>query len=339
MVKTEQKSAVNVVFGSMTFGREGAGQARVHDLETAGKILDVFQRHGHYEVDTARVYCGGSCEEMLGDLGWQKRGLQMDTKLYPTARSPVNMGWTDVITHSPEDIRKNFDNSLKALKADRVDAFYLHAPDRETPYEETLRAVNEIHKEGKFDRFGISNYAAHEVAEMVMICRQHGWIQPTMFQVIYNALHRAIEPELVPCCRKFGLGLFCFNPLGGGFLSGKMSKEAAVEAGSRFDPEKAQGKSYRARYWHDQMFEAVEQLKEIGKKHDLTVPEIALRWMTHHSVLKREHGDAVIIGASSLAHIEQNLLDLEKPALPEEVVKAVDAAYAVAKPSNSKYFH
>ena len=90
--------------------------------------------------------------------------------------------------------------------------WYLHGPDRKTPYEDTLRAVNELYKEGKFKRFGISNYMSWEVAEIVGICRANGWVQPTVYQGIYNAVQRKVEPELFPCLRKYGIAFYEFNP-------------------------------------------------------------------------------------------------------------------------------
>ena len=90
--------------------------------------------------------------------------------------------------------------------------WYLHGPDRTTPYEVTLKAVDELYREGKFKRFGISNYMSWEVAEIVCICRANGYIQPTAYQGIYNAIHRKAEPELFPCLRKFGIAFYEFNP-------------------------------------------------------------------------------------------------------------------------------
>ena len=121
--------------------------------------------------------------------------------------------------------------------------WYLHGPDRTTPYEETLKAVNELYKEGKFKRFGISNYMSWEVAEICEICKTNGYILPSAYQGIYNAIHRKVEPELFPCLRKFGIAFYEFNPLGGGLFTGRYrSLEEAVEPGSRFDPTKGQGK-------------------------------------------------------------------------------------------------
>lgn len=84
--------------------------------------------------------------------------------------------------HSPEQVRKNLHDSLKALATDKISMFYLHGPDRTTPYEDTLREVNSLHEQGLFDKFGISNYMAWEVAQMCGICERNGWIKPTVYQ-------------------------------------------------------------------------------------------------------------------------------------------------------------
>ncbi|KLO16933.1 Aldo/keto reductase [Schizopora paradoxa] len=324
--------------GAMTFGEVGKEGARVHDLKDVEKILDVFQAHGHNEVDTARTYCSGTSEEYLGKINWQKRGLVMETKLAPNiAAGPVP--GKEPISHSPEDLRKFLMRSLKALNAEKIDMWYLHAPDRTVPYEVTMKAVNELYKEGYFNRFGISNYAAWEVAEIVSICRTNGYIQPSAYQGIYNAIHRNVEPELFPCLRKFGISFYEFNPLGGGFFTGRYSDaEGAVEAGSRFDPNRQQGANYRRRYWNEHYFKALEIIKAAADKAGLTMAEVALRWISHHSLMKREAGDSVLIGASSLNHIAQNMIDLEKGPLPDEVVKVLDDAWLVVAPYATKYF-
>ncbi|KZV72567.1 Aldo/keto reductase [Peniophora sp. CONT] len=326
----EQKSALNVVMGAMTFGYEGTDGARLHTPEAVSEVLDVFQKHGHTEIDSARVYTSGSSEELLGKIDYKGRGLLYETKLYPTP--PLN------ITHKPDSLRENLEKSLKAMNTDCLEMWYLHGPDRSTPYEETLRTVNELYKEGKFKRFGISNYYAWEVAEIVLICRNNGWIQPTTYQGIYNAIHRRVEPELFPCLRKFGLNFYAFNALGGGFFTGKYSASSDA-AGQRFDANGRQGQMYRKRYWNDPYFKAIDLIKPVVEKNNLTLAEVALRWISHHSLLSREHGDAVIIGASSTKHLEQNLVDLEKGPLPEDVLKALDEAWVSVLPTASNYWH
>jgi len=321
----------------MTFGT-APDQSRTSDLAVCAEILDIFQSHGHNEVDTARYYGQGTSEEFLSKLDSKKRGLVIGTKIYPT-KGKQFPGVTEPLSHSPTDLRKALMASLKALNAEKIDLWYLHAPDRTTPYEETLREVNNLYKEGYFNRFGISNYMSWEVAQICGICEKHGWVKPVVYQGIYNALHRSVEPELFPCLRAHGMAFYAYNPLGGGFFTGNFTKESSVEQGSRFDPEKWQGKMYRIRYWNDKYFEALEMIKPLAEKHGLTLAEVALRWMTHHSLLKQEFKDAVLIGASSTKHITQNLKDLEKGPLPEEIVTKLTEASELVKPLTLKYWH
>jgi len=316
----------------MTFGSPDKENTRVHDLPTCQKILDIFAEHGHNELDVARVYGGGSSEEYLGKLEVQtKQHFKVATKVAPNRQAGYD--------HTPEGLRRAVKLSLAALNVTKFDILYLHAPDRETPYIDTCRTMNELHKEDVYDEFGISNYAAWEVAELVYICRANGWIAPTIYQGLYNGIGRAVEPELLPSLKKFGLKFYAFNPLAGGFFTGRYtSKDEAVEKGARFDPDRRQGQMYRDRYWKDQYFTALENLKPVAEKHNLTLVEIALRWIVHHSQLKKENGDKIIIGASSVAQIEQNLADFEKGPLPEEVLKAVDSAWETVKPVQPRYF-
>ncbi|QRW27414.1 aldo/keto reductase family protein [Rhizoctonia solani] len=118
-------------------GTEGA---RIVSVEAVGEILDILKSYGYHEIDTARVYTNGTSEELLGEADWKKRGLVVETKLYPSGP----------IKHTPEGIREYLGKSLDALKTDSIELFYLHAPDRSTPFEVTFKAVDELHKEGKF---------------------------------------------------------------------------------------------------------------------------------------------------------------------------------------------
>lgn len=277
----------------------------------------------------------GSSEEYLGQLNWQERGLVMETKLYPGG------SYASKITHSATDLRKHLLESLKALKAKKIDMWYLHGPDRKTPYAETFRAVNELHKEGYFDRFGISNYMSWEVAQINDMCIQNGWIRPSVYQGVYCSIHRSVEAELFPCLRHYGMGFYAFNPLAGGYLTSRYHRgdDSSVEEGSRFDAKTSQGQLYRKRFWNDVMFDALDIIRAAAKKHNLTEVECALRWMMHHSKLDAKCGDTVIIGAGSTKHLEENLIDFEKGPLPEDVVMALDEAWEKTKGVVSNYFH
>jgi aflatoxin B1 aldehyde reductase len=284
---------------------------------------------------------------MLADLEWQKRGLVMDTKLYPNAAgiklypgSDEPTATEEGYTHAPSDVRKGLMDSLKALKCTKVDMFYLHAPDRNTPFEDTLGEMNALYQEGHFNRFGISNYMSWEVAKICEICDKHGWIKPTVYEGIYSAVHRSIEAELLPCLRHYGIALYAFQPLAGGFLTGRYKRTTSdFEPGSRFDPKIAQAVLHRGRYWNDTYFDALDVIHAAAEKHGLTDAEVALRWIQHHSQMKEELNDAIIVGASSTKHLEENLADLEKGPLPEDVVEAMEAAWLKVKGVAPKYWH
>ncbi|KAH8799778.1 NADP-dependent oxidoreductase domain-containing protein [Xylogone sp. PMI_703] len=336
------KSELKVIFGAMTFGREGVEQARITKLEDCAQVLDVFKKYGHNEIDTARIYGDGSCEELLGQLNLQDRGLIVDTKLSPIKRFPAFASAFTIptYTHEPHDLKPGVLDSLKALKTDKVDLWYLHAPDHATPYEDTLREVNNIYKEGYFRRLGICNYSAWEVAQICEICIRNGWKKPDVYQGVYNALHRGIEDELIPCLRHYGIEFYAYNPLAGGFLTDRYQREGSDRSntGERFDPKSFQGTAYRQRYWNDAYFDALDIIRPLAKKLGMTTAEAALRWANHHSAMKKKYGDAVIIGASSAMQLEENLTSLDKGPLPEEMVKAFDEGWKITKPIAKLYF-
>ena len=314
----------------------GVEQTRIHDLKDAGALLDLFQRHGHKLLDTARVYGEGSSEEYLGKLQWQKRGLDVHTKLYPTVVDGGEM------SHEAASLRTYLLTSLKALQADNIDLWYLHGPDRNTPFEETFRACNDLHNEGYFNRLGLSNYMSWEVARISDICIQNGWIRPTVYQGVYNAIHRTVELKLLPCLRHYGIAFYAYNPLAGGQLTSRYrrtTEDSNIESMSRFDPKTAQGRKYRGRFWNDTVFDALDLIREGAAKHQLTEAECALRWMVHHSKLDASKGDAIIVGASSVKHLEENLQDLEKVPLPTQVMESLDLAWAKTKGVVRNYFH
>lgn len=212
--------------------------------------------------------------------------------------------------------------------------------DRATPFAETLSALDKLHKAGKFVNLGLSNFAAFEVAEVVMTCKENGWVRPTVYQAMYNCLTRGIEPELVPACRRYGIDMVVYNPIAGGLLSGKFKSADMIPAEGRFSDKTVMGKRYRERYFNESTFRALQIIERAVDKAGLSMIETALRWTVHHSALKVTDGnDGIIIGVSSAAQLEDNLTNLEKGPLPEEVVKALDEAWKVTKADAPNYWH
>lgn len=282
--------------------------------------------------------------------------------------------------HSPETITETFNESLRQLRTSSVDIFYLHAADRSVPFTSTLYAVNTLFQEGKFKQLGLSNFTAFEVAEVVVTCKERGWIRPTIYQGMYNAISkftriekqktkqsydffliyhtaRLIEPELVVACRRYGLDIVAFNPLAGGFFTGKYKStttgpslaipdgdlKATAAANSSIGSLSANtsvGKIYRSRYFKDAYFQALELIEPAITSHSLTLVEVALRWLVHHSALNIVDGnDGTIIGASTVEQLRGNLLDMEKGPLPREVLDVLDEAWEITRSHAPTYWH
>ncbi|KAG7413413.1 hypothetical protein ACKAV7_007897 [Fusarium commune] len=323
-----------VILGLMTFGPPGSEQldARIFDPETYNKALDIFQSKGYNEVDTARIYVGGKQEGWTGSqTNWKDRGLTVDTKVKYPAQPGEN---------TYEKVIESVETSLKELRTDCIDLLYLHRPDRGTPFQETLEAINKLHKDGKFVKFGISNFTAYEVAEVVMICKYNNWVRPTVYQGMYNCLTRSIEAELFVACRRYGLDIVVYNPIAGGLLSGKIKSMDIKPESGRFSDQSKIGTAYRQRYFRESTFKALKAIEEATEKNGLSMLETALRWIIHHSGLKVTNGnDGIIIGMSNIQQLEQNLELVEKGPLPDEVVKALDQAWLYSKADTANYWH
>lgn len=165
-------------------------------------------------------------------------------------------------------------------------------------------------------------------------------MRPTVYQGMYNVITRGIEAELFVACRRYGLDIVVYNPLAGGLFSGKIKSRDIVPDSGRFSGEGGQGANYRKRYFRDSTFRALQLVESAAEKHGLTLIETALRWTVHHSALRIKDGnDGIIIGVSSVAQLENNLDNLEKGPLPEEVVQALDEAWQVSKADSVQYWH
>lgn len=303
-------------------GTGGFGyKATVSTKELAESILSLFKKHGGNELDSARIYGEGTAESILGDIGYEALGFILDTKVPPFPGS-----------QTPDKVHKSVEESLSALKTKKVHILYLHGPDRTTPFEQTLEAINEEYKKGRFEKFGLSNFTAEEVLQIIEISKKHGYVQPTVYQGLYNILSRTPEDVLFPVLRQHGISFYAYSPLAGSFLT-----ESGPNESGRFSLENIAGKIYRDHYYKDSHFKALSLLKETAAKHGLTVPELAFCWLNHHSQLKRALGDAIIIGGSRLATVENSIVNLEKPALSLDVIKVADEVWQIVKGDAASY--
>lgn len=182
MVSLPLSDLVSNIHAHLGSGPDEEAGARILELDEFNRHLDYFQNHGYNEVDTARMYVSGKQEAWTRDAKWKERGLTLATKIYPEEPG----------MHEPSRLRKLITSSLNELGSDSVDGFYLHAPDRSVPYEDTLAEANKFYQEGKFKQLGLSNYAAWEVAEICTISKERGWVRPSIYQAMYNVISKCI---------------------------------------------------------------------------------------------------------------------------------------------------
>ncbi|KAG0314322.1 hypothetical protein BGZ99_008213, partial [Dissophora globulifera] len=185
--------------------------------------------------------------------------------------------------------------------------------------------------------FGLSNYPAWQVALIYDHCKENGYVLPSVYQGNYNPIARSVVPELLPCLQHYNIAFNAFNVICGGLLTGKYKFEEEVDSeGGRFDSKLWSGSLFRSMYWSRLNFEGIEILEKAIKPHGISLLEASLRWMRHHSGLTAR--DGILLGASSVIHLESNLADLEKEPLPESVVVAFDEAWERVKPVTANYF-
>lgn len=173
-----------------------------------------------------------------------------------------------------------------------------------------------------------------------MLCRQHNWVRPTVYQAIYNCLTRTIEDELIPTCRRYGITVDVYSPTGGGFLAGKIVSKDADPKEGRFAAGPFQHLT-RGRYFRDGIIEGARLIREAAEARGLNPLEVAMRWLVHHSqlrLLEGEERDGVVIGFSTLQQLRDNLDYLEKGPLDEEVLAVVERAWKEAKGDMEPYW-
>lgn len=321
-------SRVKIILGTMTFG----GQT---DEQGAIDILKVFTSKGYRDIDTARMYCHGNTEVVLGKILKEVNFDLNDNKPFVIA-SKVNAfkGYDESL--STESVKRQSDAILASLQKDHTDILYLHGPDIATPIEETLAAVQSLYEQKRFKELGVSNYAAWEVAYIHGYMRERGWVLPTVYQGMYNCITRDVEKELFLALKKLNIRFYAYNPLCGGLLTGKHKpQDDSASQGTRFD---ASNSLYRGRYWKDQYFKAINLIQEACAQEGLEISDCSLRWLVHHSGLLPDRGDGVIVGASSVAHLRSNLVACESPPLPPKVLDAIENAWTITRPVCEKYF-
>ena len=302
-LKNTDLKVSRLCLGVMTFGKPV-------NQDDANRMVEMCLDAGINCIDTANMYQLGLAEQMLGAAIKGKRDrIVLSTKV----RMKMGEG-PDESGLSKRAIHRAMEDSLRRLQTDYVDIYYLHQPDYAVPIEETLEALEELAQQGKIRYPGTSNYASWQVAQMIDLAKQSGFKPAYIAQPMYNLLARGIEQEFLPMAKEFGVNTFAYNPLAAGLLTGKHT-QAHIPQGGRFD----KNAMYQDRYWHPRTFHAVDQLKDIANEIGRPLLELAFAWLLHHT-----QTDAVILGASSVPQLKQNLEACASGPIPQDSLAKID---------------
>lgn len=295
------------------------GPALFRTPEALQPALDAIKAAGIYELDTAEIYLDSEAE--LGAVGAAQQGFSISTK-NPGGWRPGSLG----------DITAKTEASLARLKADSVDILYVHGPDRSLAWDDWVPQADALYRQGKFARFGISNYSPEEVRSLHAYCRDRGFVLPSVYQGNYNAVSRLIDDTLFPVLRELGIAFYAYSPVAGGFLT---KTRKALEEGTgtgRFSVDPPQWlKVYRDSYVKPSMLQALDRWEELAGLQGVSRAELAYRWVYYHSVMKPELGDTVILGANKLEQIPLTVEGLKKGPLKPEVVRGIDEIWELVK--------
>lgn len=288
-----------ICLGTMTFGNQC-------DQQTSFAIMDKAFDAGVFFFDTADVYPLGATGDTRGNTevivgNWLKERKARD-KIVLASKCAGAMGdIPNTSGLSRKHIFNAIDASLTRLQTDYLDLYQLHWPDPETPIEETLDALNDVVRAGKVRYIGCSNYRAFQLAKALWVSDKMGYARFESDQPRYNILYREIENEILPLCRQENLGVIAYNPLAGGFLTGRYKPGQEAESGTRFTVNNA-GKMYQQRYWQEAQFAAVESLKQYFDGRGKALAQVALAW-----VLAQDGITCAILGASRPEQLDQTI--------------------------------
>lgn len=300
------KPMSQVVLGTMTFGDTA-------DREEAAAMVRTAVDCGVTALDTANGYAAGESEKILGEL----LAGRHDEVLLATKAGIPHPDAGDQAPLSAEGLRLSLEGSLRRLRMERIDLYYLHKPDRSTPLHETMETLAGFVADGRVGACGVSNFAAWQISDVNAAADRSGCPRPVVAQQLYNVVGRRLEEEYAEFAGVTGLHTVVYNPLAGGLLTGRYRFDAAPGVG-RFEGSQV-AEMYQHRYWNRQLFEAVGELARIAQQAGISLVELSLRWL-----LSKPATGSVLIGSSRQDQLVANLDALSRGALEADVVEACD---------------
>jgi len=336
--------------GTMTLGKQV-------DEPTSLRLIERAIDLGVNFIDTADLYVTGVTEQIVAKAIKGKRdslvlaskgghvrklaakyGEQKISGPIDIARPKPFNPWAAGEGTGPNDMglsRKHLmqalEGSLRRLGTDYLDIYYAHMPDYDTPLDETLRAMDDMVRQGKVRYLGGSNFRAFQVGKALWLSDKHNLARWDVIQPPFNLLARDVEYELLPLCLEEGVGVVPFSPMAAGLLSGKYDKDKPPIEGARYSLGKL-GYLYNKPYWNDLNFAAIEQLKTIAAGAGVSLSRFALAWVLANPAIT-----SISNGSTSIAQLEDNVAATDVK-LSRDVLAACDAVWLSVRPPTTVFY-
>ncbi|RYX81726.1 aldo/keto reductase [bacterium] len=300
--------------GTMTFGRQDWGSPDT----VSQSIFDSYVDAGGNFIDTADVYAVGRSEELVGQFIAERNlrdQLVLATKYTwnSTENNPLAGG------NGRKNLNRALEGSLQRLGTDYIDLYWVHAWDKITPVEEVVQSLSELVSAGKIRYYGFSNVPAWYTARAATLAQTHNVPGPIALQMEYSLVERSIENEHIPAAQELGLGIVPWSPLAFGFLTGKYSREDQSEQGQgegRLNSGSPMFQKFSESNW-----KILDALREVSEEANLSLPKVALSW-----ALSRPGITSLILGASKVEQLHDNIASLEVELTPQQLTRLSDAS-------------
>lgn len=302
------------VLGTLTFAGTNGFEALGHvDISQGRRFVDMAIEAGINAFDTANLYSKGDAERVLGEA---LSGRRDEVLLFSKGRSAMTDG-PNGGGASRVHLTSQLEGSLKRLKTDHLDLYFIHQWDGVTPIEETVETMSGFVKAGKIRYWGVSNYSGWSLAKTALIAQQPGFISPVAHQIYYTPEAREAEYELITAGQELGIGSMVWSPLGQGLFGGKALADGTMPDGTR------QGaKGWREPFVCDwaRFAKILEAVQAVAKQVDRSVPQVTLAWLRDRPGI-----GPIVLGARNQQQLADNLASINLTLTPEQSARIEEA--------------
>jgi aryl-alcohol dehydrogenase-like predicted oxidoreductase len=309
----------NLALGAMTFGESATFMKGVTSSDQEARaVLERALEVGIDFIDTANVYSEGRSEELLGEwLGPRREKIVLATKCrFPVGSDPKLKPNESGL--SRRHLLQACEASLRRLRTDWIDLYQVHMQDRSVPIDETLRALDDLIRQGKVRYAGCSNYTGYRLTESLWASDRHGVHRYESVQLQWSLIERGAEREMIPACREFGLGVLVWSPLARGLLTGKYQRSRPPPPGTRLE---AWQDTWKRQSGDERTWRVLDEVQAVAREAESTPARVAIAWL-----LEQPECTSVILGARTVAQLEDNLAAASLRLAPEQVRRLEQAS-------------